>query len=491
MPISITQNNNTVKITQDNPVITVTDNNKGTSVDVTQVDITTVSVATPGPKGDKGDNALTAADDLAIQDLTVRHITASNNISASETGSFGKLETTGNATVGGDLFVPQYIKHLGDEDTFINFTDNQIRFKAGNIGFFDMEKDASVPYPATINPGGNRINFRVVDRNTDLLLKTDSELYKVNLYYAGNQKLETAAGGINITGHITSSGTISASGDLLTSGITRAASHRFIDNNVYIADGGSDLDIVGGGLNADGNITASGEISSSSKIYATQFQAESSFRLNDSGGTHRHVLRSAVTGNEIELGNSNFSGIEITGHVSASGDVTASGNIYSANFDSIPLSFQASGDGANWYGPNKQGPYYYVYNFNYGDNTAVTSLAREYVAAGVIMPYKCELVGFQAVVSNIASEDAVRIALYQGVGSASTFNVTSGAADALTLEVLAVETSLIPGAAENPMKITKLNVNKQLAQGDLIYPRIICGSSGANVSMHILIRRRP
>jgi hypothetical protein len=41
------------------------------------------------------------------------------------------------------------------------------------------------------------------------------------------------------------------------------------------------------------------------------------------------------------------------------------------------------------------------------------------------------------------------------------------------------------------MKITKLNVNKQLAQGDLIYPRIICGSSGANVSMHILIRRRP
>jgi hypothetical protein len=107
------------------------------------------------------------------------------------------------------------------------------------------------------------------------------------------------------------------------------------------------------------------------------------------------------------------------------------------------------------------------------------------------MPYKCELVGFQAVVSNIASEDAVRIALYQGVGSAATFNVTSGTADALTLEVLAVETSLTPGAAENPMKITKLNVNKQLAQGDLIYPRIICGSSGANVSMNILIRRRP
>jgi len=54
MPTSITQNNNQVEITESKPIITVTDNNKGTSVDVTQVDITTVSVATPGPKGDRG-----------------------------------------------------------------------------------------------------------------------------------------------------------------------------------------------------------------------------------------------------------------------------------------------------------------------------------------------------------------------------------------------------------------------------------------------------
>ena len=54
MPTEITQNNNKIEIAQSNPIITVTDNNKGTSVDVTQVDITTVTVATPGPKGDRG-----------------------------------------------------------------------------------------------------------------------------------------------------------------------------------------------------------------------------------------------------------------------------------------------------------------------------------------------------------------------------------------------------------------------------------------------------
>jgi hypothetical protein len=116
-----------------------------------------------------------------------------------------KVSSSGDIELGGDLLVPQYIKHKGDVNTFINFTDNRIRFKAGDIGFFDMEKDSDAPYPATINPGGNRINFRVVDRNTDLLLKTDSELLKVNLYHAGNQKLETATGGVNITGNITAS----------------------------------------------------------------------------------------------------------------------------------------------------------------------------------------------------------------------------------------------------------------------------------------------
>ena len=117
-----------------------------------------------------------------------------------KSGSFQHIEASQNAVVDGDLKVTQYIKHKGNETTFINFTSNRIRFKAGDVGFADMEKDASTPYPFTINQGGNRINFRVMDRNTDLLLKTDSEKFNVNLYHAGNQKLQTNTAGVSITG---------------------------------------------------------------------------------------------------------------------------------------------------------------------------------------------------------------------------------------------------------------------------------------------------
>ena len=111
-----------------------------------------------------------------------------------KSGSFQHLQADG------DLKVSQYIKHTGNETTLINFTSNRIRFKAGDIGFLDMEKDASTPYPFTVNQGGNRVNFRVMDRNTELLLKTDSEAFNVKLYHAGNQKLQTISTGVEVTG---------------------------------------------------------------------------------------------------------------------------------------------------------------------------------------------------------------------------------------------------------------------------------------------------
>ena len=126
-------------------------------------------------------------------------LTGSLQVSGSS-GVTGSINVSGDATVGGDVKVAQYIKHEGNETTLINFTSNRIRFKAGDIGFLDMEKDASAPYPFTINQGGNRVNFRVMDRNTELLLKTDSEAFNVKLYHAGNQKLQTISTGVEVTG---------------------------------------------------------------------------------------------------------------------------------------------------------------------------------------------------------------------------------------------------------------------------------------------------
>ena len=121
---------------------------------------------------------------------------------ASDSGSFQNILTTQNAVVDGDLVVTQHIKHKGDTNTLINFTENRVRLDAGGVNFLSLEKDASTPYPLTVNNGGNRINFRVVDRNSNLLLKTDSEAFNVKLYHAGNIKLQTNTAGVEVTGSV-------------------------------------------------------------------------------------------------------------------------------------------------------------------------------------------------------------------------------------------------------------------------------------------------
>jgi hypothetical protein len=74
--------------------------------------------------------------------------------------------------------------------------------------------------------------------------------------------------------------------------------------------------------------TAGSSNSVSSSFAFSDIRVETSYRLEDSGGTSRHIIRSQ--NNEIELGNSNFTdGILLTGNITASNDISASGNIYS------------------------------------------------------------------------------------------------------------------------------------------------------------------
>ena len=130
------------------------------------------------------------------------HITTSGNISAQ-----GNLSASGDVYIDGDLFVTEYIKHKNDTNTAIRFTDNKISLDAGGMTFFAVHDDDSAPFTATVNGGSNRINFRAMDKNNDVLLKTDSDAYNVGLYYAGNEKLSTQTDGINVTGGLSAVGT--------------------------------------------------------------------------------------------------------------------------------------------------------------------------------------------------------------------------------------------------------------------------------------------
>ena len=221
-------------------------------------------------------------------------ILTGTTISGSASGSFGNVEIDNNATIDGDLFVSQYIKHKGDVNTAINFTDNKIKLEAGGMSFASFHDDDSAPFTAKINNDGERINFLVYDDNSDLLLKTDSDAFNVGLYFAGSEKLSTTNTGIDVTGNLTTTGNIIAEGDvtaqnyIVSSSVTYMTSsfrsgstisgddnddiHHFT-GSVFVS-GSAPTDIttensifVGNDISASGNITGS-QIEASGDVIA-------------------------------------------------------------------------------------------------------------------------------------------------------------------------------------------------------------------------------
>ena len=223
----------------------------------------------------------------------------------------GAVTASHNVEVGGDLLVTEYIRHKGDVNTNIRFTDNRIRFDAGNMTFIGIHDDDDAPFTTTINPGSNKINFKVMDENNDLLLKTNSETFKVELYHAGNEKLTTEAGGVNVTGHITASANISSSGTITGNSIVGT------------------LTGTSTGLAGTPNIVVG-------TIEATSINTT-------------NITSSFVTASTVHTSGSNIFGDEITdthtfvGHITASNHISSSANITGSD---IYASGKFYGDGS-------------------------------------------------------------------------------------------------------------------------------------------------
>ena len=83
--------------------------------------------------------------------------------------------------VDGNVSVNQYIYHNDDADTYINFTDDRIRFNAGGINLFGMEKKDSAPHQVTVNNGGNNVDFVANDNSSNTILRTDASTSRVGI----------------------------------------------------------------------------------------------------------------------------------------------------------------------------------------------------------------------------------------------------------------------------------------------------------------------
>ena len=83
--------------------------------------------------------------------------------------------------VAGDIGVDQKIYHNGDGDTYINFTDNRIRFDAGGLNLFGMHKKGSAPHQVTVNNGGNNVDFAINDNSSDVYFRADASTSRIGI----------------------------------------------------------------------------------------------------------------------------------------------------------------------------------------------------------------------------------------------------------------------------------------------------------------------
>ena len=194
--------------------------------------------------------------------------------------------------------------------------------------------------------------------------------------------------------------------------------------------------------------------------------------------------------------------IDSAGHI----EVLHSDDEYAHGYPRNYYSDNSLGVANDWQGPRRRGNGWWV---NYGDNTQVLSLNRKYAGSGIIVPFACECIGFQAVLSLNENQPgtlgALGFALYKGDFSyadnseaPSAFNITSGTSENLTLVQLCEAVSGVPGEVSNPMTLSVTNQTDALSAGDMIYPRLKYNfsnytSSNQNkniyVSYNILIKR--
>tara|TARA_B100000287_G_C20672878_1_gene794058 strand:+ start:1606 stop:5616 length:4011 start_codon:yes stop_codon:yes gene_type:complete len=142
--------------------------------DLEFVPITGISASVDGPaiSGSLSKAHLSSkVPNLVSGSAQVKSLLPAGTLSGSQ---FQDVGITGSLSVNSDVNVAQYIKHKGDVNTFINFTDNMIRLNAGGKNFVSLEEDGSAPHSAVINNAGNNIDFIVKDNDNDILFKTDA-----------------------------------------------------------------------------------------------------------------------------------------------------------------------------------------------------------------------------------------------------------------------------------------------------------------------------
>ena len=152
--------------------------------------------------------------------------------------------------IAGNIGINQYVYHNGDADTYINFTDDRIRFNAGGINLFGMHQKSSAPHQVTVNNGGNNVDFVVNDNSGDEYLRADASTARVGIGTDSPDYTLDVAGDIGIDTTLYHNGDddtfVRFADDIV---ILKAAGDSIVrgdpaNGKIYLNNGGHDLDVL-------------------------------------------------------------------------------------------------------------------------------------------------------------------------------------------------------------------------------------------------------
>ena len=115
-----------------------------------------------------------------LEGVSVTGLTTTTNLYVTGVSTFShNIVAENRITVEGEIYVAGNIRHTGDTDTYIEFTDDQIRLLAGGKGILQVT-EASID-SVVINNGGNNCDFRVEGLNDENLIFSDGSTDRVGI----------------------------------------------------------------------------------------------------------------------------------------------------------------------------------------------------------------------------------------------------------------------------------------------------------------------
>jgi len=300
------------------------------------------------------------------------------------------------------------------------------------------------------------------------------------------------AGRIVINGNVTASGNISSSATLIA----------------------NEANIIGN-ITASGNISASGDIISDGQISAETILVSATTGII--GFSNYGLLTDQFIqgfGNQITVDGDNYVELvadnevkinapklgigtiystdnsdQVPEALTVTGNISASGNIYSATEEHIQFSFLTDSTTANWHGPNRQGVSYYYWNKDYGTDSGVTTIDwssaandERLLTSGYRVPYKIEVTKIFVVGHNAqlaTSPESLSFTASLLVGSPEQ---NAPGASAITLSNKGNTISNIGESRYAAMTASLAYTNFIVSESQYLYPRLKCTNDNQDVN---------